>query len=541
MRRRSEEYDLFMYFIKLFIAKELKPLVRGFAFVISVTATFPVHANSINNRICPAQLQQEISKIAQSPKLQAARVGVFVQTNEPKPQVLVNLDGDRYFVPASNVKLFTTATALKNLGANYRFQTQLLVEQPNALENNSDKIEAKTKGAINNGLWLFGAGDPSFNSATGLKSLVTQLKNQGVKRINGGIGAKAIRKGVGIVGSWEWSDLQEYYAAIVSPFTINENSLNWTIRPNKVGEPAIFEWETPALARDWQVVNNSITIADGADLHNLLDKSLKLERPYGEKTLIISGQISEKEEPEDGGVAVPDPEANFLDLLRRELINQGIEISPFATAPKKPENLIQIAKVDSPPISELVTTTNIDSNNLYSELLLRALGQKFYANLLSKSLGINFYQFVALNDESGGLLAINEFLKSLNIDPDDLLLADGSGLSRHNLTKPRAIAQFLQAVDRDRDIATYFRKSLPNANIDGTLKNRFKDTETQGLIQAKTGTLTGVITLSGYARPKNYREVIFSIMINNSNLSSRQTQQYVDEIALTLTSLEACL
>jgi D-alanyl-D-alanine carboxypeptidase/D-alanyl-D-alanine-endopeptidase (penicillin-binding protein 4) len=373
-----------------------------------------------------------------------------------------------------------------------------------------------------------------------LNSLVTQLKNQGIKRINGGIGTTTIRKGVGIVGSWEWSDLQEYYAAIVSPFTINENSLNWTIRPNKVGERAIFKWETPALARDWQVVNNSITIADGADLHNLLDKSLKLERPYGEKILIISGQISEKAVPKDGGVAVPEPEANFLDLLQRELINQGIEVSPFATAPKKSENLIEIAKVDSPPISELVITTNIDSNNLYSELLLRALGQKFYANLLSKSLGINFHQFVALNDESGGLLAINEFLKSLNIAPDDLLLADGSGLSRHNLTKPRAIAQFLQAVDRDRDIAPYFRKSLPNANIDGSLKNRFKNTDTQGLIQAKTGTLTGVITLSGYARPKNYREVIFSIMINNSNLSNRETQQYVDAIALTLTSLEGC-
>ncbi len=517
-------YYLLMNFIKLFIlGKGLKHLVRSFAFVISLTAIFPVYAN---DRICPAQLQQEITKIARSPKLQAARVGVFVQTNEPNPQVLANLDGDRYFTPASNVKLITTAIALKNLGANHQFHTQLLAERPTP------------QGEINNGLWLFGAGDPSFKSTTDLKSLVTQLKNKGVKRINGGIGATSIRKGTGIVASWEWGDLQEYYAAIASPFTINGNSLNWTIKANKVGKPAIFEWESPDLARDWRVENTSITIANNAD--QLPENELKIVRPDGQKVMIVSGNIPETMEPEDGGVADPDPEANFLDLLRREIINQGIEVAPFAAAPKKTEYTSQLANVDSPPISQLVVTTNKDSDNLYAELLLRALGEKFYANLLTKSLGINFHQFVNLNDETGGLLAINEYLKSVNISPDDVSLADGSGLSRRNLVKPKAIAQFLQVVDRDREIAPYFRKSLPIAGIDGSLKNRFKDISAQGLIQAKTGTLTGAIALSGYANPKNYREIIFSLMINNGNLSGKELQSYVDAIALTLIKLESC-
>ena len=515
-----------MDFIKLFRSgKGLQPIIRGFLFVVSLTTTFPLYANDL---ICPTQLQQEITKIAQSPKLQAARVGVFVQTNEPNPQVLANLDGDRYFMPASNVKLFTTAIALKNLGANHQFHTQLLAERPTP------------QGEINNGLWLFGAGDPSFNSTTDLKSLVTQLKNKGIKRINGGIGTTTIRKGTGLVGSWEWQDLQEYYAAIASPFTINENSLNWTIRPSKVGDRAIFEWETPALASDWLVENTAITVTDDASLYNLPDHELKIVRPYGQKKLVISGRISEKAEPEDGGVAVPDPEANFVDLLRRELISQGIEIAPFTTSPKNPEYTTQLANVDSPPISQLVVTTNKDSNNLYAELLLRALGEKFYGNLLTKPLGINFHQFVALNDEDGGLSAIKEYLKSVNINPDDVLLADGSGLSRHNLTKPKAIGQFLQVVDRDRDTAQYFRKSLPIAGVDGSLRNRFKDTDAQGLIQAKTGTLTGAIALSGYASPKNYREVIFSIMINNGNLPTKELQQYVDAIALTLINLDSC-
>jgi D-alanyl-D-alanine carboxypeptidase/D-alanyl-D-alanine-endopeptidase (penicillin-binding protein 4) len=263
-------------------------------------------------------------------------------------------------------------------------------------------------------------------------------------------------------------------------------------------------------------------------------------RPYNQKVLIISGLISEKAEPEDGGVAIPDPEANLLHLLRRELIAQGIEIAPFSGINKKPQYTIGLANFDSPPFSELLATTNKDSNNLYAELLLRALGEQYYAHLLTRPLGINFYQSVELNNESAGLLAIAEYLKSINIAPNDVLLVDGSGLSRQNLATPRAIAQLLQTVASDRDIAQYFRKSLPIAGVDGTLTKRFKDTAAQGLIQAKTGTLTGAIALSGYANPKNYREVVFSIIINNSNLPTRELQQYVDAISLTLTRLENC-
>jgi hypothetical protein len=85
-----------------------------------------------------------------------------------------------------------------------------------------------------------------------------------------------------------------------------------------------------------------------------------------------------------------------------------------------------------------------------------------------------------------------------------------------------------------------FRKSLAISNVDGTLTNRFKNTSAQGLLQAKTGTLTGVMALSGYANPQNYREVIFSIIINNSNLPTRELQKYTDAIALLLTRLEPC-
>ncbi len=473
--------------------------------MISLIAAFPAHANS--DHVCPAQLQKEVEKVSQSPKLLPSRVGIFVQTNDANPQVLANLDGDRYFIPSSNAKLFITAIALKTLGADYRFSTRLMSHNlPN------------TKGELENGLWLVGSGDPSFRSANGLKSLVTQLKNKGVKRINGGIWTLTSRKGAEVANSWEWSDLQEYYAAIASPFTINENAINWTVSPDTKGKPAIFTWDTPELAKGWRVENQAITGTTDSKY------SLKVVRPYGQKVLIISGVIPEKSEPELGGVAIPDPEANFLDLLRQELATQGITVSQniSSNTSKRFPPTQNLAIAYSLPLSQLIITTNKDSNNLYAELLLRALGDRLDENNPEDNL-------------LGGIITINKYLQSINTPPYTFL-ADGSGLSRRNLTTPRAIVQLLQSVASDQN----FRKSLAVSNVDGTLTNRFKNTSAQGLIQAKTGTLTGEIALSGYANPQNHREVIFSIIINNSNLPSRELQQYIDAIALLLTRLEPC-
>lgn len=482
-------------------------LIKVALIVISLITALPTQAN--NSRLCPAQLQKEVEKVAQSPKLQASRVGVYVQTNTPNSQVLANLDGDRYFIPASNAKLFVTAIALKTLGANYRFATRLMSHNlPNA------------KGELENGLWLIGSGDPSFRSETGLKSLVTQLKNKGVKRINGGIWTLTARRGEEVAESWEWSDLQEYYAAIASPFTINENSINWTVTPDTNGKPAIFTWDNPELANDWRVQNQATT----ASVDSIY--SLKVVRPYGQKVLIITGQIPEKSEPELGGVAIPNPEANFLDLLRQELAVQGIAISADIAANnsvKKLPPIQDLAIAYSQPLSELIFTTNKDSNNLYAELLLRALGD-------------SLHEITPDDSVLGGMMMISKYLQSINVPSSSVLIADGSGLSRRSLTTPKMIVQLLQSVSSDRN----FRKSLAIANVDGTLTNRFKNTAAQGLIQAKTGTLTGTIALSGYADPQNYHEVIFSIIINNSNLPTRELQQYIDAIAILLTRLEPC-
>lgn len=461
-------------------------------------------------KVCASQLETEINQIAQMPNLRAARLGVFVTPLSESPKALVNLDGDKYFIPASNAKLLTTAAALRLLGLSDRLRTTLNAKQP-----------ISSNGEISGGLWVFGGGDPSFSTDT-LKALVKQLGQKGVKRIRGGIYAVPKFRSAGLGMGWEWQDLQEDYGAIAHALTINGNVVDWTIRPTQVGQPVNFSWDSPALASGWTVENLATTGAKGSKY------SLKVDRPLNTQRLIISGQMSQDTEPELGATAVPNPSAHFLKLLTAELIAQGIQVdsplSPVASRQQITFPTVELATVESPTIAELVRTTNKDSNNLYAELLMRQLGARSP-------------QKDAQADASEvGIQVVTTFIQKQGISANSFNLADAAGLSRRNVITPKAIVQLLQIMSSDRA----FRDSLAIAAVDGTLKNRFKDTPAQANLSGKTGTLSDAIALSGYVKPDAYDELAFSILLNHGDLPAKDLRAIVDAIALLLTRVQRC-
>lgn len=488
------------------------------AFVsISLSSIFVLAADSGHSQVrnnyetvCAGQLDTEVRKITDIPQLKPARLGVVVATlasQAKQSEVLVNLDGDRYFIPASNAKLLTTAAALQTLGANYRIRTELVAQQlPNA------------EGEVGGGLGVVGRGDPSFTSDT-LKLLVQQLVGKGVKRIRGGIYALPQLRGSGLGMGWEWQDLQEAYGAIASSLTINSNSLDWTIRSgSQVGQPVKFSWDQPELALGWTIENRAVTTAAQGNY------ALQVERSLSARHLIITGEMPQNAEPELGASAIPDPEAYFLDLARMELMRQGIAVEQKqkSATDTSLSRMVTLASVDSPPLAELVKTMNKDSNNLYAELLLRLLGTP-HTPLTTPS-------------DQLGIQTITKFLAKTGITSDRLLIADGSGLSRHNLITPMVIVKLLQFMANN----SVFRDSLAIAGVDGTLANRFQNPLTQGNLIAKTGTISGVAALSGYVIPANYAQLAFSIMINNGNQPNKELRTYVDAIANLLTRVRRC-
>jgi serine-type D-Ala-D-Ala carboxypeptidase/endopeptidase (penicillin-binding protein 4) len=138
-----------------------------------------------------------------------------------------------------------------------------------------------------------------------------------------------------------------------------------------------------------------------------------------------------------------------------------------------------------------------------------------------------------------GLEVVKASLTKLGVEPANYILVDGSGLSRRNLVTPEAFVQTLRAIART-STAYIYRTSLPVAGKSGTLKGRFQNTSAEGIVQAKTGTLTGVVSLSGYVNAPKYEPLVFSIIVNQSEQSATVVRQAIDEVVVLLTQLQRC-
>ena len=169
--------------------------------------------------------------------------------------------------------------------------------------------------------------------------------------------------------------------------------------------------------------------------------------------------------------------------------------------------------IESKPLIEDVRVINKVSQNLHAEILLRLLGrEKGTAGTVE-----------------GGLEVLRGFLNQAGITADQYVFYDGSGLSRQNLVTPRAVVQLLRYAD-SQPWGASFRDTLPLSGTDGSLSNRFKSADAQGRVHAKTGSLGGVKTLSGYATTNRGEGIAFSILSNNSNLPDKRIDETIDNI-----------
>jgi D-alanyl-D-alanine carboxypeptidase/D-alanyl-D-alanine-endopeptidase (penicillin-binding protein 4) len=217
----------------------------------------------------------------------------------------------------------------------------------------------------------------------------------------------------------------------------------------------------------------------------------------------------------------------MLNNFKQVLNSQGIKVGVTSVnnQPLPQGNITEVATILSPPIANLIKETNLNSNNLFAEVLLRQL-----SNLDPTS---------DRDSLTGGLGRINQQLTSLGVNSDGYRLADGSGLSRHNLITPKTLVQVLQGMVNHPQSQVY-RDSLPLAGVSGSLKNRFINTVSSGRVAAKTGTMSGVVSLAGYLNPIDYQPLSFSIIVNNSNVPASTMRTAIDQIVIKLTQLKEC-
>jgi len=459
-------------------------------------------ASETETEICPNRLGDELEAIANRPEFQRSRWGISIQTLATG-ETLYEQEAQRYFIPASTAKLLTTAAALHQLGSSFQVRTSVY------------QVEAANETVLR----VVGRGDPSFTDAE-LRQLAQQIGDRNITHVDRLIGDDQYFQGEILNPNWEWEDVQAGYGAAVNSLIVNLNAIALTLSPQAIGQPLKLSWSDPAEALRWQVENNSITTATETP------EFLQLERQLNQPSLRIWGQLQVGGEPEIEAIAIPDPGEYFLRRFRQILAEEGITVGQVELAIVSAEGNEQaIATVTSALLSELLIQTNRESENLYAEALLRILGAA-QANSADSTL-------------EAGIAAVETTLAELGVDPQGYALVDGSGLSRHNLVSPETLVQTLRAIAQSAEAEVY-RESLAIAGVNGTLRNRFLDTPVQGRLWGKTGTASGIVTLSGYLELPHYQPLVFSILVNQSDQSVRVIRQAIDEMVLKLVQLRSC-
>ncbi len=473
--------------------------------------------------VAPARARASVERfrarmrwILSRPEARLGDWGILV-ADERTGQTLYELNANHYFTPASNAKLFTATLALAELGPNYRWRTTL---------ETSGHIDPS--GTLEGNLVLVGRGDPNLSNRVFpfgesvqvdgppekvIADLVDQLAAKGVKRITGGVVADdSYFTYERYPPGWNVDDLTADYGAPVSAIVIDDNDLEIDVAPGaRIGDPATIQ--AVPWAGFYHFINHVTTVRRG------VDAQLSLSREPDSYDITVTGQVPEGSPPQQSWIAVEQPARYAASLLKHLLVERGITVDGGTWAehllpnrtPPPPRAREVLAEHQSPTLGEALRYLMKVSQNLHAECLLRTVA----------------HERTGVGSLENGLEVERGFLARLGI-ASDVMFFDGSGLSRYDLVTPRALVTLLR-YDARQSWAPVLRNALPVAGIDGTLQDRMGRTPAAGRVFAKTGSLVHDNSLSGYATTVGGRQIVFSILVNNTPPHAK-FDPYIDQI-----------
>ena len=505
------------------------------ALLLFAPLSYAAHAPRSHRKGPPLAIQ--VNRLLANPDVANAHWGISVTTLDGK-QVFALNDG-QLFEPASNAKMFTTATAAALLPLSLTYTTNVVAEGP-----------IDSAGTLHGNIAILGVGDPNISGRAlpytvppeqakfpkdeypnpplaALEAMADQVAASGVKQVDGDVVGDdtwfpAERYGSG----WSWDDLVWLYGAPISALTVNDNAVFLSADPGaQPGDKITPQFDPPV---DYYTLENSLTTAPQGT-----KAEYGIDRAPGSLDVRVYGAIAIGSNGLHEGLALQDPAdfaaRAFLGMLRQRGIQvtgaakprhrDSVDTEDFRKEQEEPLTLTPstlqtvatapagkrvLASHVSPPLSEDMTVTLKVSQNLHAELTLRTLGK-----LLARdgSLG-------------QGTRVVRQFLISIGIRPEDFYFFDGSGLSNQDLITPRAATALLTYVAR-QPWGQSWRSALPVAGVDGTLRHRFVNSPVKGKLDAKTGTLGEVRALSGYLTTASGRTLAISVMVNDHQPESK--------------------
>lgn len=481
------------------------PLVAAAAVAVAMTTSAQADPAA-------AALEETIDEILDDERLDGSQASVMV-ADPATGDTLYEHASDARQLPASNVKLLTSAAASELLGGDYTFATDV------SADGNVDGA------SLDGDLYLRGTGDPTM-LAEDYESLAAQVADSGVTSVSGDLVADDTRFDDSRLGrSWPWDNEMDYYQPQISPLTLAPDTDYDAGTVFVTVTPADSPGEAPSVTlspdNDYVTVDNSATTVDAGE-----DNTLGITREHGNNTFVISGDIPTDAEEANSWTTVWEPTgyatAVFADALEAEGVSVAGDVRLGEAVPDDAEAL---ASHESMTLDEMMIPFMKLSNNGHAEALTKTIG----------------YEDSGDGSWQAGLSAIGDFLDGMGVDGSALEQADGSGLSRMNHIPAD---EFISVLTQARDASWFdaWHESLPIACeeerfVGGTLVDRMCGTPAESNVHAKTGTLTGASGLSGYVTDADGRELVFSIMINNHLADT--VKDIEDEIAIALASFSA--
>lgn len=416
-----------------------------------------------------------------------------------QPLIAINASSPR--IPASNNKVFTAIWALDQLGPDYRFETDLMINGP------------ITNGVLQGDVILRGSGDPAFGypprlgfsafieePMTPLQKMATRLAQLGVRQVQGAVVGDPTAFDTVLVGpSWpnDTGGGAAQYAPRVSGLPFQRNMI-WLEARSQPGGGAADVQVSPAV----KVVPVVSTVRSGGS------RVLAVRRP-NEDTIRISGGISGRNVTRLG-VGVADPALMTADALRQALEDVGIQVASPTRLGSTPASAKVVHRHYSMPLGEMIPFLNQHSDNFFAEHLWKASARK--------AVGRGDYRL-------GGPASALHFIHHAGVTPGELYQFDGSGLSSFSRTSAQALVRAL-VYAHSQPYSELFHNSLAMAaDRNGTMNRLYVGTAAAGNLHAKTGYINRVRTLSGYVRARNGELIAFSFLYNGPNTNGARVIQ----------------
>jgi D-alanyl-D-alanine carboxypeptidase/D-alanyl-D-alanine-endopeptidase (penicillin-binding protein 4) len=471
----------------------------------AVTTARPAAAGSV------AALRAAIDSMIDAPQFANAHWGILI-VDPGRAETLYAHNAGKLFMPASNMKILTSASALARFGPDYRYTTTFAAR---------GRIAG---GTLAGDLVVTGRGDPSVSdhmlgdAMIPLRAIADSIVARGITHIAGRVVAGGDAFPGEVLGyGWSYDDFEDSYSAPIDELLFNEGFSVLHVRAGaQRGDPVTVD-VTPARTIP-RVQNVARTVDASSDTARRQARTLRARKDSATWDVVVEGDIPARDTMSIE-VTHHDPSGAYLAAVTEALRGKGVLID---AAPVDSVAAVEtLATLSSPPLSEILKALMKPSQNQIAEMLFRTLALDATGSGRADSASA----------------VVQRQLAEWGVVPSEAVIRDGSGLSRYDYISPRTVVRILDAMRRSPHFRVYY-DALPIAGVDGTIRNRMKGTPAEGNVHAKTGSVALSRSLSGYVTTANGRVLIFSFLSNNWTVPVRDVERVQDAIGARLAALQ---